>query len=389
MSGREPDSGEIHKAKRRLTKLGRRGFVKTLIGMGFSATTATALTAEDIKAASGDEVPIALDIDGEEKVMVSKDWYNTVRHTEQVLNDNKYEWQNKDGVISVGMTARETTDEEPHLIVTLEHDSSNKDDARRDIPDEKNGVNVEFREGDTPQTVQCSNYDDTNTSPDVPGGLHLEIVGNNGLTGGGTITSMVRHDPLEDAGPYWGCAQHVSPDVCGNMEGGEVYHPDTNGTLIGYVHKTFPVTDFMVITPVSGNGPLTEVAKAYDTSTRDQIGGTLNNDGLAYYHDNNDQYPVIKNGYATCETTGTFEEYGVVGGIAGACNATYDNLVRWGDAGSVEPGDSGSIAYVENVNDPSEYLVLCINQAEDDVAGDAFGTEGWHIYESHSYQWVG
>lgn len=52
------DVGEIHKPH--MQKLGRRGLMKKLLGLGFTASTAAAITTEDIKGASSDEVPIVI-----------------------------------------------------------------------------------------------------------------------------------------------------------------------------------------------------------------------------------------------------------------------------------------------------------------------------------------
>jgi len=70
---------EIHKKK--IGKMSRRRLMNTLTAFGFSATTAAALQASDVKAADSDQVPISIDHSGDSIVMVDADWYDRLKRT--------------------------------------------------------------------------------------------------------------------------------------------------------------------------------------------------------------------------------------------------------------------------------------------------------------------
>lgn len=74
--------------------MGRRRFAKTLLRVGFGASTIAGLTIEDVKGAASDQVPIVIGYepnkDGTDLHPVTKyvpaDWYNDNLHAKKSTN---------------------------------------------------------------------------------------------------------------------------------------------------------------------------------------------------------------------------------------------------------------------------------------------------------------
>jgi len=104
--------GKIHKPHVR--KLGRRGLMKKLLGLGFTATTAAGITIDDIRAASSDQVPIVVGMrrkDPEDpfservysKKNVQKTWYERVQKSRKTKDKVAGKLLSRPGILGVGL----------------------------------------------------------------------------------------------------------------------------------------------------------------------------------------------------------------------------------------------------------------------------------------------
>ena len=143
---------DIHKKNfRRLTK---RRMLKILISAGISASTANAVTAEDVQDASSDQIPISLDSDGNSIVYVYSDWYDHLKRARDVKYDLEREWitgrntkDTEDDVYSVWLDAGKRGDN-PHVILTIDKNSSSKNETRGRIPEYRDNVRIDIEEAE-------------------------------------------------------------------------------------------------------------------------------------------------------------------------------------------------------------------------------------------------
>lgn len=192
------DIGEIHKP--RIQKLGRRGLMKTLVGIGFTTSTAVALTTEDIKAASSDEVPIVVGYRREDpqdmsskriphKKYVAKDWYRQVQESREKREQVADTLRSKKGIIGVGLTSVDRSNR-PGIQVIV--DKNHSEASRQNVPTQVEGVPVEVTESTRGKpfascdTSVLRGWNKNNS--DLYSGYEINVGGNGGA---GTSTCVV------------------------------------------------------------------------------------------------------------------------------------------------------------------------------------------------------
>jgi hypothetical protein len=344
-----------------------------------------------VKAAASDQVPISLDVEGKSKVNVPADWYDQLSRTRDVYQNMKSEWRNRKGVVGISYTAGSET-QPPRIILELDSESEAKEKRRGEAPERRNEVPVDVAERTSTELTGCSNYDDSGTAPNVPGGVRMTVTKDdpkdyetNTYESNGSLTPFMYDEDFDYHG-YWMTAEH---NVC-NLYVNSV---SSDGSYIGEVVLTNADDDFAIIKPASGVDALDEVVEVSDVDNgrRHEIKGTLSRDGVDYWA-NNDRY-LFKYGYGSCYSRTKVKAIGTSDEAQGDCKSySYDHAVRFGDAESVQAGDSGTITFGKDPNS-SEYLACNMINGKSKFTSSpigksyAFGTGGYYLRNQYGYWW--
>ena len=389
--------------------------MNTLTAFGFSTATAAALQASDVKAADSDQVPISIDHSGDSIVMVDADWYDHLERTRDTFEEIKQAWlppqghrynsrnnKNKDeydDVLGVFISAGKGN-ENPHIIVSIDQESDTKDETRRNIPERRDGSRIEVEEMSKEKELAVNHTDcndkEVSDPSNMPGGVRIRFAGRDGY---GTLTSRVV-DGDYDYNYSLATAAHVisrDQDECGDdLLGTNAYH---RGNYIGEVVDIDHDLDMVIIHNSSDYGqPIPEVWNPSDHSDRwGPIWETLSKDGVDHWIHNDRR--VWKYGVSTCYTTGyvdsrgnTERAYNYSGpgpDISTECADYWYNCVRWGEFGSIEAGDSGSITFGAHPN-RNVFLACNINSWRWSSYSDgeySAGPAGYAWQGKHSYWW--
>lgn len=379
----------IHSKK--IGRFTRRRLMKALSTTGLASASIGALSVDDVRGAASDEVPIALDTEGNSTEYVDADWYDRLVRARKVRNAVDENWLSetasegtrevRQAVIGVWLDAGSGTSE-PHVIVSLDRDAAGLAEARGAIPERRNGVPIRLEETDREEELACSPQSKSDTSS-MPGGLAVNFSGSDGSTQG-TLTSRVIDD--------WGfhgdalmTAAHVPEQAegeCGSsLLGMTARH---NGDKIGEVNYVDHEHDIAVIYESGGTTPLNEVWNPEDHSERYTITGTMTMDAIDTWIDNDRL--VWKYGVGECYSQGTIAARGKKEAAVynEDCTSDWYDTVRWGSYDSIGPGDSGSITFGKN-HDGGGFLASNINSWRwwDYSAGPA----GYAIRSDHGYYW--
>jgi hypothetical protein len=167
--------------------------MKALKSAGFSSAAVAHLTVDDVRAADSDQVPIAIDTEGETIVNVSADWYDQLQRTRNVVNEMSKNWLgNREGpneksggpkdkyndALAVWLAG--SGGDNPHVRITIDKTSNSKDDTRGNIPGGKNDVRIDVEEADPKkEELLCEPNQKSDTSS-LPGGLRVTFSGPEG-----------------------------------------------------------------------------------------------------------------------------------------------------------------------------------------------------------------
>jgi hypothetical protein len=147
---------------------------------------------------------------------------------------------------------------------------------------------------------------------------------------------------------------------------------------VGDVQRGFPESDVVRVSPVSEYEPASVVERA----TPRRVIGQYTKMGLADLMARNES--LTKLGAMTDETTGSIK--GVDGLTCYAGEACKSGQLKWGDEGTLRDGDSGSVNFHADPENPDDYvLVGGINNARTwwPGANFAWGTAGYHLLDAY------
>lgn len=377
----EPSS--INQVKdHRLTK---RRLVKILSSAGFGAASVSALTVDDVKAADSDQVTIALTCDGERTKRVSSDWYDAVVRARRVKETVENNW------LSSGNGERDTHNDvfgvwldagtganAPHVIVTIDEDSSTKAETRGSVPERRNDVRIAVEEAPREYESMCDPKCKSDTS-EMPGGL--EVCFDHGC---GTLGPQA-YD-YNDNSWVLTTAAHIPADggYCGEDIINEVVKHC--GESIGLVKDVDHKHDMCIIMPYFNTDTLPEVWNPSDHSERwGTITDSLSADGVDYWMSNDRK--VWKYGKRSCKTQGEVKARGTKENplVNDPCTpGTWNDCVQWGHATDNQPGDSGSIAFGADP-DSDDFYAICQNSWS--WVNYATGPAGYAWKNHHGYEW--
>ncbi|PSQ48691.1 hypothetical protein BRD15_04955 [Halobacteriales archaeon SW_6_65_15] len=370
--------------------MGRRRFVNTLLGLGFGALSATFLTAEDVQAAGRDEVPIvyglARDDEGTlrpRRKEVPADWYDDFRSAVAV-HRNLELFSNED-VASSAVVPGEYggANASIHVEVTAE-------EARGEVPERVEETPVEVTRVEPPETTGGHGLGADGAS-DVPDELVSDeresddvVTDEGGVPGSvavasddlyGTLAPAMR-DP-SDGTAYFATANHVFDGS--DASGQSLYLLDGGRTQIGTVSASHPKADVAAARPESDYRPLHRIEEGEPGN----VLGQFTEAGLADLKAEDE--PLEKVGARTGHTEGEIQ---AVDGLTCAYGAICkQGQLKWGDESGFSDGDSGSVNYHPDPEDPEAgVLVGGFNNARTWWPGENYiwGTAAYHITEKHS-----
>lgn len=376
-------------------KLTKRRLLSALSSAGFGTATVSSLTIDDVKAADSDQVTIALTCDGDRKERVSSDWYDHLVRARRVTQRMEKNWlgsgnSNRDthnDVFGVWLNSGSGSNA-PHVIITIDRNSSTKDETRGEVPERRNDVRIEVEERSREYESACDPKCKENLS-EMPGGLEVCFDG----VGCGTLgpqawdyndntwnLTTAAHVPADDG--------HCGDDIIGDIA------ETACGDYIGRVKYIDHTHDICIIDPYMD--PLPEVWNPEDHSERwGVITDSLSADGVDYWMggEDHDERKVWKYGAKTCHSEGYVDARGKkedpeVGNPCTPDPNTWNDCVRWGSVTDLGAGDSGSIAFGA---DPysNDFYAVCQNSWRwvDPLHNYTAGPAGYAWKNKHGYEW--
>lgn len=377
--------------RRAITKLGRRGFVRSLVAVGVSVATANQVSVKDVKAAAGSgQVPIATTIESDETAMVPADWYDEFRHAIKVNKKRNFIDRHED-ILEQGVIPGDRGGDVSHIIVTVREGS---EEARGHVPEESDGVPVRIGTADEETAKKagkhaCPNQAEYNAEryrPECPGGVAVttDDDDDNGLCFTATVGPLAKHksDSLSDPGMTMTSA-HLFANTdseCGNAEGDRGYQPaeEWEGGSASYRVKIDDAElDIAVLepNPEFNLQPVSRVSMPEQVSytrTRDfDLSGSFTKDAIADRKANG--YLAHCVGVSGGYTSGDIQAIDKTSDFSpfpwqdATCNDKIPHQVTWG-TGQTEGGDSGGPVFARNYSDATEeYNVICTH----------LGTNAW------------
>ncbi|MFC4451748.1 hypothetical protein [Halorussus aquaticus] len=358
-----------------VTTMGRRRFVDTLAGLGFGALSAGLLTAEDVRAASRDEVPVVYGLtrgdDGAfrpRRKTVPADWYDDFRSA--LAAHRNLDVIHHDAVANSAVSPGEYggANAEIRVEVTAE-------EARGEVPERVEETPVEVRRVE-PATDRDTDLDagpSGSASPSVEEGIPGSVaVASDDLYG--TLAPAMT-DPT-DGSLYFATANHVFGGT--DNRGKPLYLLDGGRTRIGEVRSGYPKSDVVCARPASDYRPLHRIHEG----SPGRVLGQFTKVGLADLKAAGE--PLEKRGVKTGHTTGKIQ---AVDGLTCAYGAICkQGQLKWGRESGFADGDSGSVNYHPDPDDPDAgVLVGGFNNARTWWPGENYiwGTAAHHVTEQH------
>lgn len=391
------------------SKLTRRRVFKIASAAGFSSVTASFLTVDDVKAMSSDEISISLDTEGEYKTNVPADWYEWLLRARKVNKEIKGRWEDRNGVIGVGVSPGKRDGDNPHVIVTIDKQSDVKEEVRGEVSEEENGVRIDIKEGDRRKRRPTSCNSDFYHLDPLPGGLRVRVedADNPDNYRHGTFTSRLINGGGQTVPFGWATAAYVLP-TCDTSQLFKVYHDDDGQeTLIGWISLTDEERDFAAISripdddsrhpidnpPAQRVDPISENAdpsSPYAPSSRHEINGTASQDGLDTLV--NRGYNFILSCISNCRNTEEINSTDAsVWTYPGQfCTGILEDQVRWGSADDTDDGDSGAPVYSEEVAEADGdrfFSHMNVGDAPEPFRDYCFGPAGYAIRNEHNTWW--
>ena len=375
-------------------RMGRRRFVNTLAGLGFGALSASLLTAEDVRAAGSDEVPIVYGLtrdagrdsgggsSGDENAgavrprrkTVPADWYDDFRsavaahrtldviHREEVASSavSPGEYGGANATIRVEITAEEVrgavperVEETPVEVRRVERTGDRQRDADSAALRDSESLGQRERDGGVPGSVAVASD---------------ELFG--------TLAPAMR-DPRSGS-LYFATANHV---FGGTGNGGDpLYLLDGGKTEIGSVRSGYPKSDVVCAEPTDGYQPLHRIRDG----TPGRVLGQFTKVGLADLKAAGEKLEKI--GAKTGHTKGKIQ---AVDGLTCAYGAICkQGQLKWGEESGFGDGDSGSVNFHPDPDDPDAgVLVGGFNNARTWWPGEDYiwGTAAHHVTNKHGF----
>ncbi|WP_128478634.1 hypothetical protein [Halorussus pelagicus] len=403
---RGPRSSAVHDEP--VGRMGRRRFVETLAGLGFGALSASLLTADDVRAARSDEVPVVYGLardsesDGESggdgtagevrprRTTVPADWYDDFRSA--VAAHRNLDVIRREGVASSAVAPGEYGGANATIRVEI-----TAEEVRGAVPERVEDTPVEVRrikrvgereaEGESaaldatsaPTGADVAALDRDSTAFESDEAADESVPGSVAVASEdayGTLAPAMR-DPADES-LYFATSNHVFGGT-GN-DGDPFYLLDGGRTKIGSVRASYPKSDLVCASPNEGYRPLHRIRDGKPG----RVLGQFTKVGLADLKAAGE--PLEKVGVKTGHTTGRIQ---AVDGVTCAYGAICkQGQLKWGKESGFDDGDSGSVNYHPDPDDPDVgVLVGGFNNARTWWPGENYiwGTAAHHVTKNHGF----
>ena len=343
--------------------MGRRRFVETLVGVGFSSGMANALSADDFEDADDDEVPIVYgfvrsdpddptSLDARTKT-VSAGWYDEIKAAFSAHRRLELEL---DGTVVSSVVPGSFRSGGTNLLVEVSHE-----DLVDRVPEVVDQVPVVV---DVIESLRDAlGHNDADSASLAPGArpseVGVDIVSGVACSNGNSNATLSA--PLYDANDqtrYFVTSNHLYGGDGRDNRGEPCYvTPDDGDPIeIGTVEYGYEREDFVLIRPNDGYVPVAEIQGATPTT----VTGGFTRWGLADLKARGSELEKI--GATTGHTSGPIK-------MIDAATCAYGTVCQtgqlaWGSEDIFSDGDSGSVAYHPDPENPDDgVLIAGLNNA--------------------------
>lgn len=369
-------SGGKRVHERPLSRMGRRRFLKTLVAGGISVASASQLSTSHFESVSEDEVPIVYayareDPDDPASIAprirtVAADWYNDLQaalSSYETLDPSAI-----DGVFNAAVVPGDGDDRTTVSVdVANEGVISTVSDRFEGTPVE--GSVIEATADSPRENLEPTIQFDFDSGFDVPGGVAC-----GDLSGLATLAPAV-YDP-ETERRYFGTADHL---YAGRESTELALVADGQRVPIGEVERHYPREDLALIAPTDEFTP----AHALEGDVPMRVAGQFTRMGLADLKARGAD--IHKISAMTGHTTGTIQAIDGITCVYG--DPCKRGQLKWGDQSNFTDGDSGSVSYAPDPENPDQVLVCGLNNARTWWPGEDYiwGTAAYVFQEEYGY----
>lgn len=287
------------------------------------------------------------------KKSVPSGWWNNLTRAFDTKEQKQRDWFSREGVFRVGVSPGEAGGENTRIIVTI--DEKHAGNTRGEIPERKNGIPIETRTRDKNKGEKLENCSDKlnhNTSDHggfIPGGMLCEGSDSSGSQACGTLAPKIVEEDGYDA--WFVTANHLYGGQGNDHKGEPLYHPDEQvGDAVGTVYQGHCYDDFIRITPNLDHYPESIIEGA----NPDTVSGQFTKGGLSDLKRQN--IALEKIGCATGHSSGAIKEVDETTFNYGCM--PKDGVVTWGSNSKAAPGDSGSVNYAPDPDQPNDAIMI-------------------------------
>ncbi|WP_331232919.1 hypothetical protein [Natronorarus salvus] len=362
--------------------MGRRRFVETLVGAGFSAAMASCLSASEFEAADDEEVPIVYahrradpadpaSIEPVTKLVPAR-WYDELRRVFET--HASLDLAELEGVVSSAVSPGSY--EELGASIRIDTvDAGLRDRIAGLLEDTPFDVSVvEGRpEGDAGD-VGPERTHDLADGVEVPGGVACS----DGESMA-TLTPALYDRDRERV--FFATANHLYGGEGDEMRGEECRLITDDGThSMGVVERGYREEDIALVRPTEEVVPTSRIAGELPG----EVVGTFTKLGLADLKARGAE--VRKTGARTGLTSGSIEAIDGVSCIYG--DPCKGGQVKWGEESDFLDGDSGSVCYHPDPEAPDDGLLVCgVNKARTWWPGENYvwGTAAYVLEDRYGY----
>ncbi|MCL7418535.1 MAG: hypothetical protein M8354_11945 [Halalkalicoccus sp.] len=362
--------------ERPLSRMGRRRVLKTLVAAGFSVASASHLSASHFEAVREDEVPIVYayareDPDDPASIAprvrsVAAEWYNDLQAA--LSSYETLDPSTIDGLIDVSVVPGDGSDR-TKISVDVAHEGvvSTVDDLLAETPVE--GSVIESTAEPDHEGLEPAREFDIDSGLEVPGGVAC------GDSKGLATLAPAVYDP-ETERRYFATADHL---YAGSQSTELALVSDDGRVPIGEVAHHYPREDLALIEPTDEFRP----AHALDGDGPVRVAGQFTRMGLADLKARGAE--IHKISAMSGHTTGTIQAIDGITCIYG--DPCKRGQLKWGTQSDFTDGDSGSVSYAPDPENPDQVLVCGLNNARTWWPGEDYiwGTAAYVFEEEYGY----
>lgn len=372
-----PETKRVH--ERPLSRMGRRRFVKTLAAAGFGAASASHLSASDFAGIDEEEVPIVYaiardDPDDPTEITprvrtVAAEWYDDLMAA--LSARDTLDLTDTDGVLDAYVVPGDHdggTSASIAVDVRTESVAAELDGLADEVPIESSVVEA-LGEGDDESPVPRHRYDPAD-GPAVPGGVPV-----GDADGTATLTPAL-YDPAADE-RFFATADHL---YAGGAADGLSVLVAGGRMPIGEVHRRHGEEDLALVRATGEFEP----AHVLEGALPNRVVGQFSRIGLADLKARGAE--IHKIGATTGHSSGLIQAVDGVSCVYG--DPCKRGQLKWGRESDFADGDSGSVSYHPDPENPDEGVLVCgMNSARTWWPGEDYvwGTGAYVLHEQYGY----